>query len=42
VHIPKFAYTTDNAAMIAMAGFYKFQAGLFAGLEMTPYSKVFI
>lgn len=25
--IPKFAYTTDNAAMIAMAAFYKFKLG---------------
>jgi len=42
VHIPKFAYTTDNAAMIAMTGYFRYQEGLFARLDATPYSSVFI
>jgi tRNA A37 threonylcarbamoyltransferase TsaD len=24
IHIPKFAYTTDNAAMVAISGYYKY------------------
>lgn len=35
-HIPAFEYCTDNAAMIGIAGYYRYQAGLFAGLDMTP------
>ena len=34
VHIPKFAYTTDNAAMIAAAGSFRFMHGQTSGLEM--------
>ena len=34
VHIPKFAYTTDNAAMIAAAGSFRFLHGQTSGLEM--------
>jgi len=40
IHIPKFAYTTDNAAMIAMSGHLKFQDGIFASFDATPYSRV--
>jgi len=40
IHIPKFAYTTDNAAMIAMSGYFKYQDGIFASLDATPYSRV--
>jgi N6-L-threonylcarbamoyladenine synthase len=32
--IPKFEYCTDNAAMIAMTGYYKFMQGEFASLEV--------
>ena len=38
-HIPKFSYTTDNAAMIAITGYYKFQDGIFASLDAAPFSK---
>lgn len=31
--IPEFQYCTDNAAMIAMTGYYKFQAGQFSSLD---------
>jgi N6-L-threonylcarbamoyladenine synthase len=34
VHIPSPQYTTDNAAMIAAAGFLHFEAGRFAGLDL--------
>lgn len=34
--IPAFEYCTDNAAMIAMAAYYKFMAGDFAAMDSTP------
>jgi N6-L-threonylcarbamoyladenine synthase len=34
VHIPPFAYCTDNAAMIAAAGAARFAAGQVSGMEM--------
>jgi N6-L-threonylcarbamoyladenine synthase len=36
VHLPKFSYTTDNAAMIAIAGLYKYQIKDFASHDLTP------
>ncbi len=39
IHIPKLQYSTDNAAMIAIAGYFKYLDGDFAGQEVTPYSK---
>jgi len=39
VHIPEFQFTTDNAAMIAVAGYYKFLDGTFAAQSVTPYSR---
>ena len=38
-HIPKLQYSTDNAAMIAIAGYFKFLEGDFATQDLTPYSK---
>lgn len=34
--IPAFEYCTDNAAMIAMAAYYKFMAGDFVAMDSTP------
>lgn len=42
IHIPSFSYTTDNAAMIAITGYYKYQDGIFANLDAAPFSKVTI
>ena len=39
VHIPEFQFTTDNAAMIAVAGYYHFLEGEFADQSVTPYSR---
>jgi len=37
--IPKLEYSTDNAAMIAIAGYFKYLNGDFASQKLTPYSK---
>lgn len=39
VFIPPFSFTTDNAAMIAQAGYYKFLDGEFCALDEVPYAK---
>lgn len=38
-YIPKFEYCTDNAAMIAIAGYYKYQQGIFVGQDVVPYTR---
>ena len=38
-YIPKFEYCTDNAAMIAMTGYYNFLAGKADSLETNPSAK---
>lgn len=40
--IPPFAYTTDNAAMVAMAGAYRFASGARSSMGDAPFSKVVI
>jgi N6-L-threonylcarbamoyladenine synthase len=37
--IPPFGYTTDNAAMIGISGYYKFLKGDFAGQDITPLAR---
>jgi N6-L-threonylcarbamoyladenine synthase len=37
--IPPFGYTTDNAAMIGISGYYKFLRKDFAGQEITPLAR---
>lgn len=39
VHIPPFEFCTDNAAMIAVAGSYKYEAGLFSGQDVTAVAR---
>ena len=39
VFIPPFAYTTDNAAMIAQAGYMKYLDGEFCAIDAVPYAK---
>lgn len=39
VHIPPFAYTTDNAAMVAQAGYFKYLKGDFCPIDAAPYAK---
>ncbi|MDE6018282.1 MAG: tRNA (adenosine(37)-N6)-threonylcarbamoyltransferase complex transferase subunit TsaD [Muribaculaceae bacterium] len=38
--IPKRSFTTDNAAMVAIAGYFKYQNEEFCPLDLPPYSKV--
>jgi N6-L-threonylcarbamoyladenine synthase len=42
IFIPKFSYTTDNAAMIAITGYYKFQDKDFCSIDKPAYSRVTI
>ncbi len=38
--IPERRFTTDNAAMVAMAGYFKFIAGDFCRYDSVPYARV--
>ena len=40
--IPQRAFTTDNAAMVAIAGYIKFKSGEFCRYDETPYARVSI
>jgi N6-L-threonylcarbamoyladenine synthase len=37
--IPKFSYTTDNAAMIAITGYYKYLKKEFTGQDVAPFAR---
>jgi N6-L-threonylcarbamoyladenine synthase len=37
--IPPFAYCTDNAAMIAITGYFKYQAGLFSDVDASSSAR---
>lgn len=39
-YIPKFEYCTDNAAMIAMAGHFKFLEKQFVGQDTVPFTRL--
>ncbi len=39
VFVPATDYSTDNAAMIAVAGYFRFLQGEFADLSLAPYSR---
>jgi len=40
IYIPKFSYTTDNAAMIGIVGYYKYLDGVFCDIDAPAFSKV--
>ena len=39
-YIPKFEYTTDNAAMIGIVGYYNFLEGNFSNAEITSKARI--
>jgi N6-L-threonylcarbamoyladenine synthase len=42
IHIPPFAFTTDNAAMVAISGYYKYLKQEFCSMDVVPFSRVVI
>ena len=40
IFIPKFSYTTDNAAMIAITGYFKYLDKDFCSIDLPAYSRV--
>nr|WP_185144257.1 tRNA (adenosine(37)-N6)-threonylcarbamoyltransferase complex transferase subunit TsaD [Dysgonomonas alginatilytica] len=40
IHIPKFGYTTDNAAMVAISGHYKYLDNEFCSMDAAPFARV--
>lgn len=40
IYIPKFSYTTDNAAMIAITGYFKYKDKDFCPIDAPAFSKV--
>ncbi len=42
IHIPEFAFTTDNAAMVAITGYYKYLDQDFCPIDAVPFSRVII
>jgi N6-L-threonylcarbamoyladenine synthase len=39
--IPPFSYTTDNAAMIAITGYYRYLEGFFASEDIAPLARMY-
>jgi N6-L-threonylcarbamoyladenine synthase len=39
-YIPSFEYCTDNAAMIAIAAYFRYQAQILAKLDTTPQARL--
>ena len=40
IYVPEFSFTTDNAAMIAITGYYRYLNGEFAGQDITPMARM--
>ena len=38
--IPELKFTTDNAAMIATAGYYRYMAGELSSLDVAPVARI--
>jgi len=39
VHLPEFRFTTDNAAMVGITGYFKYLNGMFAGQDVVPAAR---
>ncbi len=42
IYIPKFGFTTDNAAMIGIVGYYKFLDGDFCAMDQPAFSRTIL
>ncbi len=42
VYIPPFAFTTDNAAMIAISGYFKYQDADFCAINEVPFTRTVV
>ncbi|MDR2684817.1 MAG: tRNA (adenosine(37)-N6)-threonylcarbamoyltransferase complex transferase subunit TsaD [Prevotellaceae bacterium] len=42
VFIPKFSFTTDNAAMVAISGYFKYRNNNFSDISKPPFAKTVI
>jgi N6-L-threonylcarbamoyladenine synthase len=40
--IPERAFTTDNAAMVAIAGYFKYLKGEFCPYDLAPYARTMV
>lgn len=40
IHLPRLSFTTDNAAMVAITGYYKYQDKDFCDLSKAPFARV--
>ena len=40
IHLPKFSFTADNAAMVAITGYYKYLDKDFCSIDEAPFSRV--
>ncbi len=40
IHVPPFSFTTDNAAMIAITGYFKYLDQSFGTMDAAPFSRV--
>ena len=40
IYVPPFAFTTDNAAMVAMSGYFKYLNQDFASMDCVPFSRI--
>jgi N6-L-threonylcarbamoyladenine synthase len=40
IYIPKFSYTTDNAAMIGAAGYFKYKDNDFCEIDAPAFTKI--
>ncbi|MBR3566275.1 MAG: tRNA (adenosine(37)-N6)-threonylcarbamoyltransferase complex transferase subunit TsaD [Paludibacteraceae bacterium] len=42
VYIPPFSFTTDNAAMVVQAGYFKYLDGDFCPLDLVPFARTVV
>ncbi|MCD7710603.1 MAG: tRNA (adenosine(37)-N6)-threonylcarbamoyltransferase complex transferase subunit TsaD [Porphyromonadaceae bacterium] len=40
IYLPRLSFTTDNAAMVAITGYYKYQDRDFCSIDLPPFARV--